>query len=225
MRKWTPEPRALGRGVVRTVAASATVLSLGVSALALATDGFAAFTYDGARALRALRAPAGAPPDLALVTHEGRALRLADFGAPVLLVNFVYTQCVSVCRASGDLFGRLQGLLAQDLARGQMHLLTVSLDPERDTPPALARYRSRYGRAGAGGWTLGVPPDRSELARWLDAFGVIVVPRPDGELEHNAAVAVVGPQRRIRAFVSLERADELAEWVRRIAAPENARDA
>ncbi|GAB4478495.1 MAG: hypothetical protein OHK0044_25470 [Burkholderiaceae bacterium] len=194
---------------VRTVAASLGVVLVGGMALALATDGFAAFTYDGARALRALRAPTALAADLEAITDEGRRLRLGDLSAPVLVVNFVYTQCNSVCRSSGDLFGRLQESLVAEIDAGRVRLLTVSIDPQRDSPQALARYRARYARGPARGWTLAAPSDGAQLARWLDAFGVVVIPTPDGEFEHNAAIAVVGPQRRIVAFVAPEKADEL----------------
>ncbi|MFN3565030.1 MAG: SCO family protein [Burkholderiaceae bacterium] len=202
---------------VRTLLACAATAALGAGALAAATDGFSAFTYDTARVQRALRAPYPLPVDLALVTHEGRHMRLADFDAPVLLVNFVFTRCAGICRSAGDVYGRLGHALAADIERGGLRLLTVSIDPTRDPPQELARWRARYAPSGAQGWIVGAPPDRSELARWQDAFGIVVLPLPNGDFEHNAAIAVVGPQRRIRAFVTPERADELPQWVRRAA--------
>lgn len=210
---------------VRTLLACAATAAVGAGALAAATDGFSAFTYDGARAQRALRAPYALPVDLALVTHEGRAMRLADLDAPVLLLNFVFTRCVGVCRSAGDLYGRLGQALAAEIERGQLRLLTVSIDPARDTPPELARWRARHAPSGAHGWIVGAPPDRRELARWQDAFGIVVLPLPNGDFEHNAAIAVIGPERRIHAFVAPERADELPQWVRRVAQAVGASDA
>lgn len=225
MRNWMPRRRERPTTVGRTLAACAAVALIGSGALAAATDGFTAFTYDSARALRALRAPSALPADLALVTHEGRSMRLADFDAPVLLVSFAFTRCTGICRSGGDLYGRLQGTLRQDIGAGRVQLLTVSIDPTHDSPAALARFRARYAPASAPGWELGAPADDAELARWLDAFGVVVVAQPGGELEHNAAVAVVGPERRIRAFVTIDRADELPRWVRRAAGDREAGDA
>jgi len=82
-----------------------------------------------------------APPDVTLVDAHGDAVTLAaalDFDGPVLL-QFIFTTCPAVCPALSGTFAAAQERL--DDAR----MLSISIDPEHDTPPRLAEYARRFG--------------------------------------------------------------------------------
>ena len=57
------------------------------------------------------------------------------------------------------------------------------------------------------GWDLGTPAHAGELQSWLAAFGVVVIPDGLGGYAHNAAVHVVGPDRRLVAILDPEDVD------------------
>lgn len=190
---------------LRTAIASALLAALGMAALHAATDGLQAFTYDSARQLRALRSAQPLPTDLVLELHDGSVRTLGQWREPVLVVDFVYTRCRSVCLSLGALQAQLRAQLANEIARGDVRLLSVSLDPVHDDPARLAAHRGRFAQE-AEGWDLGRPPDAQALARWLEAFGVVLLTDREGELVHNATLALVGPERRIRTFLSPEAA-------------------
>ena len=87
-------------------------------------------------------------PPLTLVRQDGVAVafpQAIDDGRPVFL-NFIYTSCTAICPTSSQVFSTLQGNLAA--AHGKAHLLSISIDPEYDTPARLAQYAKQYG-AGA----------------------------------------------------------------------------
>jgi len=105
-------------------------------------------------------------------------------------VDFVYTRCQTVCLALGTVFQQLQQQIQARGLTGRVGLLSISFDPAHDTADSLSAYRDRM-RMDPRVWrlvTLSSAPDRREL---LDAFGIMVIPAPLGEFEHNAALHLV----------------------------------
>lgn len=194
--------------------AAALVFAAGLALAHAATDGFQAFTLESARRLHALTARTPLP-DLALELADGGSARLSDLPGQVLLVDFVYTNCPTYCAALGSVYAQLGQRLADEIAAGKVRLLSVSFDPARDGPAELLAYRARY--AAAGGWDIGRPAHAGELEGWLKAFGVVVIPDGMGGYTHNAAVHVVGPDRRLAAIVGLEDIDVIVTTAQQIA--------
>ncbi len=84
-------------------------------------------------------------PDVKLVRDDGKAVTLKQElgdGRPVVL-NFIYTTCTSVCPLSSQTFAELQDRLGE--GRNKVHLVSISIDPEEDTPPRLREYANRFG--------------------------------------------------------------------------------
>jgi protein SCO1/2 len=89
-----------------------------------------------------------AVPDLTLVRDDGAQVSLdeeLDDGRPVVL-NFIFTTCTTICPMSSQVFSMLQQKLAEDHVRA--HLVSISIDPEQDTPVRLREYAARF-KAGA----------------------------------------------------------------------------
>lgn len=91
-------------------------------------------------------------PDVSLVDVEGRTTSLRSelaAGTPVML-NFVFTTCTTICPAMSAIFADVQQQLEPD--EGALRLVSISIDPEQDTPAKLKAYAGRF-HAGAG-WHL-----------------------------------------------------------------------
>lgn len=89
-----------------------------------------------------------AVPDVELVRDDGKPVRLGqelDDGRPVVL-SFIFTSCTTVCPIISATLAQLQRKLGP--ARDQVHLMSISIDPEFDTPARLHEYASKLG-AGA----------------------------------------------------------------------------
>jgi len=200
------------REILRTSLAAAMVAAAGYALAHVATDGFEAYTMESARRLSALRSPAPMPQRDLVVVDRGRA-GLAELPAPLLLVDFVYTRCPTYCAVAGSVYAQLQRRLAGEIAAGRVALLSISFDPRRDDDDALRAYRARYS-AQAGGWDLARPRSAAELSIWLEAFGVVVIPDELGGYTHNAAIHVVGPDRRLIAIHDLADLDGVVRTVR-----------
>ena len=195
----------------RTAIAATLACVAGFAVAHAATDGFEAFTLESARRLQALRAPLPVP-NLVLDLADGARAPISEMRARVLLVDFVYSNCPTYCVSLGSIYAQLQQRLAAEIAAGDVRLLSISFDPERDSPAELRAYRARHSTTAAG-WALGVPV-RGELRAWLDAFGVVVIPDGLGGYTHNAAVHVVGPGRNLIAIVDAGDVDAIVQATR-----------
>jgi protein SCO1 len=86
-------------------------------------------------------------PELKMVRQDGAQVSLdkeLNDGRPVVL-SFVYTSCTTICPISSQEFSLLQERLGKD--RERVHLVSISIDPEQDTPARLREY-ARHFRAG-----------------------------------------------------------------------------
>jgi protein SCO1/2 len=84
-------------------------------------------------------------PDVELVRDDGKTVRLRqelDDGRPVVL-SFIYTSCTTVCPVISATLAQLQRKLGP--ARDQVHLVSISIDPEFDTPERLHAYAGKLG--------------------------------------------------------------------------------
>jgi protein SCO1 len=145
--------------------------------------------------------------DFELRDQTGRPVRLSDFHGKVVAVNFIYTRCPlpDVCPRLSASFAALQRRFREKLGTDLM-LLSITVDPEYDTPPVLAGYAKRWG-ADENGWrflTGNVGRIAAQLGEvyWTD----------EGSIGHNSVTSIVGRDGRLAAAVdgSTWRVDQLA---------------
>lgn len=180
---------------LRTLLVSLVLLAAGFWILAGATNGFRAYTTETARRIAILEHPP-LVPSVPLQTASGEHTSFEALRGRWLLVDFIYTRCLTYCSVQGSEFARLQRQLAGPIASGKVTLLSVSFDPEHDGPAALARYQRSHGSHGAG-WIAARPVSQSDLSALMQVFGVITVPDGLDGFVHNAAIAVVNPEGRL----------------------------
>ncbi len=197
--------------VLRTLLLSVAFLAAGIGVLAVATDGFRAYTSETARRIDVREHPRTVPP-FALETASGEHTSFGALRGRWLLVEFIYTRCPTYCSVQGGEFARLQRELADPIARAQIVLISVSFDPQRDDPDALAGYMHRNGSRGAG-WIAARPVDPADLAALLRVFGVVAVPDGLDGFVHNAAIAVVDRAGRLVAILDWDDARGAARYV------------
>lgn len=199
--------------VPRTLLASLAILAAGVTTLAAATHGFRAFTSETARRIDVREHPR-ALPMVPLQTAGGQTTDFARLRGRWMLVDFIYTRCMTYCSVQGSEFARLQNRLAGPIAHGQVVLLSVSFDPVYDGPEQLRAYQRRSGDLGAG-WIAARPADAADLDALMHVFGVTAIPDGLGGYVHNAAIAVVDPQGRLVAIADWDAPGDAERYVRR----------
>lgn len=84
-------------------------------------------------------------PNVQLVRQDGESVSLRkemDDGRPIVL-NFIFTTCGSICPLMSQVLGEFQRKLGAESAR--VHLMSISIDPEQDTPERLREYAEHFG--------------------------------------------------------------------------------
>lgn len=90
-----------------------------------------------------------AAPEVSMIRADGAHISLPaelDDGRPVYL-NFIYTTCTTICPLSSQVFSQLQRKLGDQ--SGRVHLVSISIDPEQDTPARLREYAHMFGAGAA----------------------------------------------------------------------------
>lgn len=138
-----------------------------------------------------------------LDTAGERAVLLAGAPSGVSFVSFVYLSCPDACPLATAILQRLdRELAARPELQARVDLVTVSFDPARDTPEAMARYAKSV--AFEGRWRFLTPATPAEVAPILEDFGqdASKLYGPDGVdtgfLAHVLKVFLVDGQGRIR---------------------------
>ena len=149
-----------------------------------------------------LLAPGDPAPETPLASHRGGAVSLADWRGTAVVVTFIYTQCPlpDFCPLLDRRFAAIQDAAAADPAlRGRVRLLSVSFDPDADTPEVLAAHAARVGALGD--WHFATAT-REAVDRFAASFGVTVIRETDRTITHNLRTAVVGPDGRVAVLRS-----------------------
>jgi protein SCO1/2 len=195
------------------------VCCMGLGAIYLQTDGFAVVTTEAARRADILRHPR-ALPDAPLRQSDGHGttlLRDLRTDGRVAIVNFMYTRCFSICLAMGTQFQQLQDDIRRQGLEGKIRLLSLSFD-QADTPELLFRYEQRM-RFEPAVWKAMAIQGAAPLHALLDTFGIVVVPAPLGQYEHNAAYHIVAPDGRLVRIVDMDDTASLLDYAMAEATP------
>ena len=150
-------------------------------------------------------------PAVSLLDQNGNRVSLASFKGKPVLIDFVYTSCPGPCSV---LTSKLVSV-AQDLGPRlgkQVQMISITLDPERDSPKVLKEYAWRLG-ANRPGWLFltGTP---QEIDQVLAPYKVRRMKEADGSVTHMETLFLLGPdgrQRRIYNGVEVKPAVMSAE--------------
>jgi protein SCO1 len=138
-------------------------------------------------------------PDFTLLDQGRQRVTFSGLAGKVIAMNFIYTRCAlpQFCLRVSNNFGVLQKRFQRELGR-DLVLLTVTFDPERDTPEVLADYASQW-KADLKTWHFltGAVPDVRKVCAM---FGVDFFP-DEGLINHSLRTVVIDRRGRIAASI------------------------
>jgi len=136
-------------------------------------------------------------PDVTFRDSRGDELHLGDFRGKTVAVTFFYSRCTAAtfCPMVGRKFDTAQALLARMDFGGKCHLLSISLDPDRDTAEMLAAYAQGY-QADLDRWTFATS-NYGDLQKLGDAVG-LEYKRVGDRIDHNLRTVIVDASGHIR---------------------------
>jgi protein SCO1/2 len=151
----------------------------------------------------------GIVPEFSLTERSGRTVGKADLLGSYWVASFLFTRCATTCPRTMAALSRLQGELHEDI-----RLVSVSVDPEHDSPEVLSAFAEAAG-ADPGRW-LFLTGDREFVYRWIREGFLLAVEQQSGaptgwEVIHSPRLALVDPKGRIRGYYE---SDDEADLVR-----------
>lgn len=138
-------------------------------------------------------------PDFAMVNQDGKRIHLSEYQGDVLLVTFIYTRCPfpDYCPLVSRNFSKIYASLRKDPSLGpKIRLLSVSFDPDHDTPAVLRQYADTF-RATTGGnpyarWQFAAVPPK-DLVNVANFFGLYYESQGD-QIVHSMSTTVISPE-------------------------------
>lgn len=148
-------------------------------------------------------------PDVTLTDAEGRRTPLRSVLADKdpLMLNFIYTSCTSVCPVMSGIFSQVQARLGKEV-----HLVSISIDPEYDTPERLKAYARRFSAGPHWKMLTGRLQDSIAVQRAFETY------RGD-KMDHAPTTFLrAAPDRPWVRLDGIASADELVQEYRQLAA-------
>ncbi|RTL21903.1 MAG: SCO family protein [Burkholderiales bacterium] len=139
--------------------------------------------------------------------QDARQFPLLESSPPegqIYLVDFFYASCPSVCQSLGSEYFQIQEQLKAS-GRGNIRLISISIDPSHDDPLGLKNYAGRH-RADAQVWKVAAPVSPEQGRALMRRLGVVAVPDGLGGYVHNGAIHVVDRHGQVRQVL------DFADW-------------
>jgi protein SCO1/2 len=188
---------------------------LGFAGLALAIPvGALFFTARAGRELPVL----AELPAFSLLDEQGRSFRRDDLLGRVWIADFVFTACSDACPRLQQKMKRIQDRLVPLEQGGNIGLLSITVDPERDTPQKLRQYGQIFG-AREGLWRYLTGPQQEVERTVVKGFHIAMAKMPaplesDSHTEafdimHGERLVLVDAKGRIRGYYDADEPDKL----------------
>jgi protein SCO1/2 len=175
----------------RTALVIFALLIFGILSMSYATERFRVISTEDSRRLSILEHHRQIPR-AAVHDQFGRASDFAEYlkaDGRATIVNFIYTRCNAICSVLGSEFQQLQQQIIERKLTGKVHLISVTFDA-KDNTEQLKIYAERM-QANTQVWNFLSINQASDRQIILNTFGIVVVPAPLDEYEHNAAFHIV----------------------------------
>jgi protein SCO1/2 len=145
--------------------------------------------------------PAPTPlPEFALTDHTGNAFTRDSLSGGWNILFFGFTRCPDICPATLQQLAIARKQLVED-GQAFPRIVLISVDPERDTPEAMASYVGNFGPG-----ITGVTGDLDELMKLTKSMGIFFAKSGDLEenysVDHSAAVLIINPNGEWHALFS-----------------------
>jgi protein SCO1 len=142
-------------------------------------------------------------PNFTLRNQDNREIHIKDYRGKTLLLTFIYTRCPvpDYCTLMSDNFAQIDRALGEDPeVYGKTHLLSISIDPEYDTPKVLRSYGAahteRYQNETFAHWEFagGTKEQVKEIAQF---FGLTYFPEKD-QIIHALRTVIINPDGKVK---------------------------
>jgi protein SCO1/2 len=137
----------------------------------------------------------GPAPDFTLTSQDGVRVSLHDLRGKVVAIAFIYTYCTDVCPMLTAHMASVQEKLGSAFG-SKIDFISITVDPERDTPEVLKEYAHNFS-ADLKGWSFltGDPESVHEVGQ---KYGVIAKRAANGDVDHTLLTSLIDPKGMLR---------------------------
>ena len=146
---------------------------------------------DGGRGLPVI----GTAPPFTLTSQDNNPVSLADFRGKAVALSFIYTGCPDICPMLTQKMVDVQDALGTDFG-AKVVFVSITLDPERDTPEVLKDYAQFWG-AKPEGWTF-LTGSAEAVRDVTRRYGVFLLKKEDGSVDHSQLTTLVDVDGQMR---------------------------
>jgi len=137
----------------------------------------------------------GPAPEFTLTSQDDAQVGLRAYRGKVVAMTFIYTSCPDTCPMLTAKMAQVQDELGSDFGP-KIAFISITVDPERDTPEVLKQYAQMFAVKFAG-WAF-LTGSSGEIRDVTRRYGVFVAKAPDGSVDHTALTSIIDRQGRLR---------------------------
>jgi protein SCO1/2 len=130
----------------------------------------------------------GPAPEFTLTNQDGKRVALKELRSKVLAITFIFASCVDTCPLLTAKMAGIQSRLGSDFG-SKVYFVSITVDPERDTPAVLQRYAQGY-NANLAGWTF-LTGTQAEIRNVAKSYGIYYKKKPRGDVDHTFLTSLV----------------------------------
>jgi protein SCO1 len=140
-------------------------------------------------------------PAFTLQDAQGRTVSLEDLRGKVVVLHFIYTSCPDVCPLHAERVAEIQEMVNRTPTRELVQFVSITTDPERDTPEVMRQYGSAHGLDPINWMFLTSGPDRPEdtTRKLAESFGHGFTKTEDGYEIHGVVTHIIDREGHWRA--------------------------
>jgi protein SCO1/2 len=137
-------------------------------------------------------------PNLTLLDQNAHSFNLDSLKGKYVLINFIYTTCTGTCPMLTSKMASVEKKLAPELGKN-VRLVSITLDPEHDSPAALHKYADEHS-ANGDEWIF-LTGEPVQIDSYLAIFNIKRTRDTDGSIDHVTTSFLLGPDgRQIRQY-------------------------
>jgi protein SCO1 len=127
-------------------------------------------------------------PEFTLTSQNGGEVKLADFRGKVVAVTFLFTRCTDTCPVLTPMMSFVQDRLGADFGK-KIAFVSITVDPERDTPEVLKDYGEAFG-ANFAGWSF-LTGSSAAIREVTRHYGVFAAKAENGNVDHTFLTSII----------------------------------
>ena len=127
-------------------------------------------------------------PEFTLTKQDGKRLALKDLRGKALAITFIFASCADTCPLLTAKMAGIQNRLGSDFGK-KVNFVSITVDPERDTPKVLKRYGEAH-KANAAGWAF-LTGTSAEIREVAKSYGIYYKKTPRGDVDHTFLTSLV----------------------------------